>query len=221
MTTVLDTVVAALRKINVVAHDEPATGEQTDNGVLALGRLLRSWSNRKIAIFQTAGVEIVLTTAGSYALSPPPARIRSVRLRRSGTDTPLREMTRQEWDDISVKTSTGLPNGWYLDRQATAATLHVWPRLAIASGQTLQLTVERGFGEIGQHDVLPVLPEWEDAVVYNLADRLSDDYEVNNARVTDRASVLLEEALAADREGSVFFGDDCGYYDGWGSPCRG
>lgn len=221
MTTVRETVLAALRKINVVAHDEPATGEQTANGVAALGRLLRSWSNRKIAVFQTASVAVTLTTAGEYALTPPPARIRSVLLRRSGVDTPLREMSRQEWDDISVKTSTGLPNCWYLDRQAATATLHVWPRLAVAAGQTLQLTVERGFGEIDQRDDLPVLPEWEDAVVYNLADRLSDDYEISNSRVTERAAMLLEEALAADREGSVFFGDDCGYYDGWGFPCRG
>ena len=48
----------------------------------------------------------------------------------------------------------------------------------------------------------------------------SDDYEISNGRVTERAAVLLEEALAADREGSVFFGDDYGY-DGWGFPCRG
>lgn len=220
MTTCREAVIAALHKINVVDQEDPATGPQTDSGVAALGRLLRSWSNRKIAIFQTASLAVTLTTAGEYTLTPPPARIHSVRLRRSGTDTPIREMSRQEWDDISVKTSTGLPNGWYLDRQAASATLHVWPRLAVAAGQTLQITYERGFGTLDQHDDLPVLPEWEDAVVYNLADRLSDDYEISNGRVTERAAILLAEALAADREGSAFFGDDYGY-DGWGFPCRG
>lgn len=207
-----DMVTAALRKIGVVAGDEPSTADQVANGVTALTLMLRSWSNARIAVFQTSEAAVTLTTAASYALSSRPTRVLGVRLRRSGIDLPMQEMTRQEYDDMPLKTSAGTPTCWYLDRQPTAATIYVWPVLASADGETLRITYERAFSSLAQGDEVPILPEWEEAAVYCLADRLSDDYTVDVPKVTARAAALYSDALAADREGSVFFcGDEYRY----------
>lgn len=203
-----DAALAALRKIGVVARDEPAEPHDVTEAVVALGAMLRSWSNRRIAVFQTAEQSVALTMATGYALSPVPMRIHGIRLRRNDVDLPMVEMTRQEYDDLPLKTATGTPTTWYADRQRDAMTVHVWPAPAVG-GATLRITYERGFGDISLRDDVPVLPEWDEAVIYNLADRLSDDYERQNEKVTARAEALLADALAADREGSVFFAGPC------------
>lgn len=200
-----DVVVAALRKIGVVAEDDPATAAQIELGVEQLGLMLQTWSNRQIAIFQTSEMAVTLTTAGSYVLSPIPVRIHGARLRRNGIDTPMQPLTRREYDNLPLKTSTGLPTTYYLDVQSDTATLYIWPLLAAAAGETLRLTYERRFAELDQSDTVPVLPEWTQAVIYNLGDILSDDFEVDVPKVTARADMMLRDALAVDREGSVFF----------------
>ena len=58
-----DAALAALRKIGVVARDEPAEPHDGTEAVVALGAMLRSWSTRRLAVFQTAEQPVALTMA--------------------------------------------------------------------------------------------------------------------------------------------------------------
>jgi hypothetical protein len=199
----------ALRKIGVVAFDEPMTADQSASGLRAWNRLLKSWQNRGYNLWAVDSQTVTLTTAASYTLSPVrPMRILNARLVRNGIETPMTPMTRQEYDAMPVKASTGLPTQFYYDRQREAAVFYIWPVLAVAGGETIKITFEREAEDQTDINAAPDIPgEWWEAAVYGLAARMADDYSRNVPNVIARAEEELRLALADDREESVFFGD--------------
>jgi hypothetical protein len=199
-------VTAALRKIGVVAADEPASGDAITEGIAALNRLLKSLQNRGVNLWATSAQTVTLTTAAAQTLDPVrPMQILSCRFKRNGVEMPMIEMTRGEYDRLPVKTTQGTPTQFYYDRQRAAAVLYIWPVLATAAGETLEITYTRELEDETADAQVDVPSEWYDAIVYGLADRLADDYGVNAPKVTMRAEREINTALAFDREGSVFF----------------
>jgi len=199
----------ALRKIGVVAQDEVANGDQIQVALRQLSRMLKAWQSKGYMLWTVASMSVPLTTAASYALTPArPVKVQSVRLKRGGIETPMMEMNRDEYDTLPQKASTGLPTQWYYDRQREAGTLYVWPVLAAANGETLQVTYVRELADVVADAELDAPSEWWEAIVYGLAARLADDYERNVPNVIALAQIELRDAMAGDREGSVYFVGD-------------
>lgn len=207
--TTRDLVEDALRKIGVVAIDDPMTADESAHALRALDRLMKSWQNREYSLWLNATQTLTLTTSASYTLSPVrPLRILNARLVRSGIETPMQELTREEYDDLPLKSATGVPTTFYYDRQREASLFYVWPVLAAANGETIKIAYEREFEDQTDLTAVPDVPgEWWDAVVYGLAARLADDYGKNVPNVVARAEEELRLALSADREGSIYFGE--------------
>jgi len=196
----------ALRKIGVVALDQTATADEMETARRGLSRMLKAWQNRGHNLWAVSSMSVTLTTAASYALTPArPLAVQSVRMRRSGIDLPMVEFTRDEYDTLPNKASTGMPTCFYYDRQKEAGTLYVWPVLSVAAGETLQITYVRELADVVLATAVDVPSEWYDAVVYGLAARLADDFSVNAPSVVGRAEEELRLALAYDRDGSVYF----------------
>jgi len=208
MTTVRDAIEDAYRLAGVVAEDEAMTADQAATGERALQRMLSSWQARGYNLFQYTRASVAATTSATYTLAFMPHRILNIRFKRDGIETPMEEITRNEYDSLPVKTSRGLPTTWYLDRQRDSATVYVWPLLAAASGETLEISYERPTAEIVTlNDDLDLPDEWEEAAIYNLAVRLGHKNIPVPLDVVRTAREMLELALADDREGSVYFHD--------------
>lgn len=197
----------AFRKLGVVAEDEDMTADQAETGKRALNRMLKAFQNHGANLWSYATQTVTLTTAASYTMAPArPVRINTVSFKTGDIETPMQELTREEYRTLPLKTATGIPTCFYYDRQREAALLYVWPVLSSASGQTLIVDYEREFEDVDLDDAVDVPGEWFDAVVYGLAARLADDYGADpGGKVMMRAERELELALAADREGSVWF----------------
>lgn len=210
--TVLELVTDALRIAGVVAVDLAASTEEVDIAVRELNRMVKSWQAAGHNLWTVSSQTVTLTTSASYTLNPArPIQIHNVRLNRSGREIPMWEMTREEYDTLPVKTSTGVPTSFYYDKQREAALLYVWPVLAAANGETLEITYNREVEDMASADEVDFPAEWYDAVVYGLADRMTFLFPADNANpmLASRASAAFEAALAGDREQSVFFGDAC------------
>lgn len=208
--TVQDIVTAALRKIGVADAVEPVAAHDMELGREQLDRMLKAWQNRGYNLWTYTAEPLTLTTAASYTLTTVrPLRILSARYKptAAGTETAMMPLSREEYDALPLKTATGTPTCYHYDRQAEAAKIYIWPVLAAATTQTIQLTIERETTDADDINNVVDLPgEWWDAAVYGLADRLMDDFGVGNRRnVTARAQQLLDEALAGDHEDSVYF----------------
>lgn len=206
--TVREVLESALRKIGVVAEDEPMTEDQANAALRAFNRMLKAWQNRGYNLWAVASQSVTLTTAASYTLNPVrPVEILSCRLKRSGFEMPMVRLTREDYDNLPVKTTQGTPTQFYYDRQREAAKLYIWPVLAAAAGETLEITYVREFEDMGINDAPDIPSEWYDAAVYGLAARLADDFRANPGNVVARAEEELRLALAGDREGSLWFRD--------------
>jgi hypothetical protein len=198
----------ALRKLNVVAYDESMDADQASNGARALNRMLKSWQNRGLNLWGVTAMSVAATTAASYTLTLRPLEILNIRYKNGTNELPMWQMTREEYDDLPNKSSTGTPTTFYFNRQRETATITVWPVLAVTGTATFEISYQREFEDVDL-DTAPDVPgEYWEAMVYGLAARLADDYSVDGRTVTARAEEELRLALAFDREGSLYFHGD-------------
>lgn len=205
--SVRDIVTAALRLARVTGIGEAASAEDAETARDVLDMMLKDWQNDGYHLWAKASGTLTLTTAATYTLSPVrPLRILSARLKRGGIEMPMQELTRDEYDNLPQKASTGVPTTFHYDRQREAARLYVWPVLAAANGEEIAYTYEREVEDITSlNQEIDIPGEWWSAVVYGLASRMGDIVPVLNPNVVARAELLLAKAGAFDREESVYF----------------
>lgn len=213
--TVLDIITSAARKAQVTGLRDTPEAEVAEEALTELDSMLKGWQNEGYHLWSYTNGSFALDgdPTAAYSIVPVrPLRILSMRYKASSTATeiPMQELTREEYDMLPNKSSTGTPTTFYYDRQREAAKLYVWPKLAAASGTaTLEYSYERELEDItATTETLDMPGEWWDAVVYNLAARLMETAPMaqQSPLVPQRAQMLLDKALANDTEGSVFFG---------------
>ncbi len=209
--TVREIVTAALKRAQITDISEAANADDAEVARSELNRMLKSWQNKGYNLWYKTGGSLALTTAASYTLSPVrPFRILSARFSDGTTERPMNSMTRDEYDDLPNKSTTGTPTQFYYDRQREAAVFYIWPALASASGETIEYTYERETEDIADlDDTLDAPGEWWDAITLNLSVRISEIFGVPPSQTTViRADQELMLALGSDREESVFIGPD-------------
>ena len=120
-----------------------------------------------------------------------------------GTDIPLSEMSQEEYEDLSIKTSDGAVNQFYYDRQRLSGDLFIWPQ---TSDETtfLNLWVQRPIEDFDAATDEPDYPqEWFLSLAYNLAKFSLTKYAPDQARtnlILGLAEEVLRDALASDTE---------------------
>lgn len=207
--TVSEIVTAALRKAGVVAVDESPSANESAVALSGLDRMLKAWQAYRFNLWTKTAMSVTATTATSYTLSPVrPLRILSCRWKNTGgTETPMQELTRDEYDRLPIKTTTGTPTTYYYDRQREAAKLYVWPVPSSVTTETLEITYEREIEDMSLASAVDVPGEWWNAVVYGLAAEIADEFGRDNPKIDARARIYLDLALSDDREEPVYFVD--------------
>jgi hypothetical protein len=207
--TVLDIITDALLDIEVGSMGQDPAGIITAHAVRHLNRIMKAWQLDDAApSFLKASQTLTLTTAASYTLNPErPVRILSARLKRSGIEIPMIRLSRDEYDQLPVKTTTGIPTQYYYDRQKEDALLYVWPVLSVAAGETVEITYEREFEDVAIGDNIDLPGEWWDVAVLQLASRLVHAYGSEGAKqsIPMRAEIALNKALGAAVDGESVY----------------
>lgn len=200
----------ALRRAQISDQAEAPDAIDLQTAIEELDMMLKAWQAEGNLLWTYTSGTLTLTTAASYTLSPArPLRILSARLKRSGIEIPMQEMTREEYDNLPDKDVTGFPTQFYYDRQRESALFYVWPVLSAANGETVEYTYERELEDVTDGaETLDMPGEWWEATMYGLAARLAEAYAKTGPLqwLGPRATTTLERALAWEREGSVFFG---------------
>lgn len=202
-----DLIEFSLRKLNVISAIQNAPAKDASVALRECNLMLKGLQMTAPNLWRQTFGNVTLTTASSYSITPRPFRIHEMRYRdTSGRDIPMYEMTREEYVELPLKSSTGIPTNYYVDYQRDAVTVYVWPVLASATTESLQFTYQRRFEDIDAlENDLDVPQESLETLGYMLADRLSETYSLDKPLVTKRAAMLLEELKAADREPYVRF----------------
>lgn len=207
--TAREIITEAFQTAKVIAAGETPTADELEDGERKLNLMLKSWGSKEHLWIKTEGTQALTATTASYAITGA-RRMLSVRRRTSSIDTPMNELSREEYYDLPTKSATGTPVSWYFDPQRSTRTLYIWPAAstAVAANTTLYFTYLRVIEDIDALENDPDVPqEWLEALIYNLAAKLalaygSDMYPVLRVE----AAQLLKDIEAQDQEPvSVYF----------------
>jgi hypothetical protein len=190
------------------SEGEAVSADMYERARRSANLLIKTWGAAEHLWTRTERSVALLASTASYALTPKPMRVLSVRRKvtSGGIETPLYEMSRQEYFDTPNKTSEGTPTAFYYDPQTTAGTLYLWPRpsTVVAAAQTLQLTYLRRMDDFDASSDDADLPqEWLQALCYALAAELALKYGVApdvRAEIGGRANALYAALKGWDNE---------------------
>lgn len=207
----------SLRKTNLLALGQSADNDMVDAALTELNVMCKEWMKyAQIWRLSEASLTPAANTATISMTASNPYRVLDCRFRNaSSRDTPMEEMTRQEYFAMPIKTTTGTPTTWFFDPQRTTNTLYIWPVLASVSTETIQATYQRRFEDVDDlSNEVDIAQEHLSTVGYNLAARLADNFGRSGGhidRIIQRAAMLFETMLDADRPEVIRFVPEARY----------
>lgn len=206
--TVQDLGTLALRKLFVVEGHEVPADEDAARALENTRMLLRTWAVNGIRLWLNEQQSVTLVAGqASYTLDPRTLEVFDAYRSQGNTDSPMRILTREEYNSLPNKTVTGQPYALWPDRRYNSTVITVYPVPQTGTTDTLSLGTKRQILDpvsLGENVEMP--PEWSEAIVYNLAVRMAPDFGVEpEPFVVSMAGQLYADLSGQDREGSVKF----------------
>lgn len=214
----------ALRVAGGVAQGDTATATQLTEAAEALNMLVKECQADGMPLWAIKQYNITLTSTSDYVIgvgatvnTPKPLKVVQAFLHNNTTsiDIPMRIITRDEYNRLGNKTSTGQPIQLWYEPQLSTGTLHLFP-VPDSYSQTncvVTLVYQRPFEDFDSSTDTPDFPqEWYNALKFGLADMLAPEYGLPiQARqdLTSRAKRHRETALGfGTEEGSLYLQAD-------------
>lgn len=220
-----DIIKRALRLIGVLAQGENPTTDQVTEAATALNSLVKAWQADGMPLWAIRTYNVPLTASvASYRIgvgqaipTPKPLKISQAynHSNVSNVDVPMRILTREEYNRLGNKTSSGMPIQVYYDPQREYGDLYVFPvpSATDATNNVITITYQRPFEDFDSSVDTPDFPqEWFDAVTYGLATRLAPEYGISipdRKTLWQEMTIIKQDALNFGlEEGSLYFGVD-------------
>jgi hypothetical protein len=198
MSTPLDIINRALKKAGVLGVGQTAQAEDVNDAFDDMNDMIAGWNLRRWIVYNLVDTFITSTGAMSYSVGPGqafniprPDRIEAAFVRQyvgvQGTDYPLRLIeAHEDYNRITLKSLSTLPSHVFYDSGFPTGTLYFYP-VPTASIYELHITTKNvlsKFTSLTQAIILP--PEYNDALLYNLAVRLRISYQLGADQSIDR-----------------------------------
>ncbi len=193
----------ALKMCGALGVGQTALAEDTNDTFTLLNMMLGQWSQKRWLVYHLIDVTAPISANGTITLgaggtinTPRPDRIEAAFARYaigSGPiDYPLEIIeSRADWNAIGLKGMTGLPSAVFYDSGYPLGTVYVFPQPAVL--YEIHLSLKQALPSFGNlSDDLNLPPEYEEAILYNLAVRLFPMYGLSpRADVVTLAKVSL------------------------------
>jgi len=208
-------ITGALRIVGAIAQGETPNATQLSEGSEALNMLVKAWQADGMPIWVTK--EYVLDmTANTNTYTPTTKLLKVIqawnRNSTSKVDIPMRIITRDEYNRLGNKSTTGNPIQVYHEPGLTTSTVKLFPTPAAidASASKIYLVYQKEYDDFDVGTNNPEFPhEYFDALKFGLANRLSFEYGVepnDRKQLLEQAMLLRADALSfGTEEGSMFF----------------
>lgn len=218
-----DIINRALRLLGVVAQGETPTTDQVTEAAVALNGLVKAWQAEGMPLWAIKSYNVPLTNGtSSYEIGlsktvniPKPLKVIQAYNHDtiSNVDIPMRIITRQEYNMLGNKTSSGNPIQVYYQPLSDYGVLNVFPvpTTEEATNNVITIHYQRPFEDFDVSTDNPDFPqEWYDAITYGLATRLAPEYglsSVDRKALWQEMTMIKQEALNFGlEEGSLYFG---------------
>jgi hypothetical protein len=229
LTTTRDGIITrALRIIGGVGQGETPPTAAVTEAAEALNDLVKEWQTDGMPLWclHTYGPLTLVSGQKAYEIgigatdltTVAPLKLLQAWKRNNNIDNPLVIATREEYNLMSDKSSTGSPSiVWYNPPGNLSATenkgtltVYVAPDSTAASNDTIYFTGTKPFADFDAADDVPDFPQyWYNALKWGLADQLAYEYGVGLAErsmISKKADKHKDKALeGGTEEGSLFF----------------
>lgn len=208
----------ALRICGVTAPGETPTTAMYNGASEALNMIAKAWQSDGMPLWAISEYTITLTAdTSSYTISPKLLKVTQALNRNVDTniDIPMRIVTRDEYNRLGNKTTSGNPIIVWCNPNLDDTTVKLYPTPTSVeeASNTIILTYQKEFSDFDASADTPEFPkEYYDALKFALASRLSYEYGVDiqdRKQLFEQAMILKNEALSfGTEEGSMYFGVD-------------
>lgn len=188
MSTWADLFQLALLTTGVIGQGQTASAEDISNCKRFTNQLLSQWQRKRWLVYHLIDVHIPTTGALSYSVgpggdfdTPRPDRIEAAFFRQITSTQPVDYMlqiieAREDYDRIILKTMGTWPSLLFYDSAYPLGYVYVWP-VPQSGAFELHLSLKQTLGQVGDiTDDIELPPEYEAAILYNLAARLRPAY---------------------------------------------
>lgn len=223
-------VTSALRLQGYIQQGDTPSATVMTNMVQALNIFIKAWSSRGLKVWRVNERTIPLTLdQRSMTIGPDitadvnanrPLRIEECFIRYNvASDTPtdvsLQELSRNEYQMLGNKFTTGTPNSYFYDQKIPLGVLYwyVVPNQQVEDDMEIHIFSRELIEDVAdEDDELNFPQEWFQALRWGLADETSLDNQIPETvadRIAERALRLKNEMEDWDREyTSVYFQPD-------------
>lgn len=215
-------IAGALRLVGAVAQGETPTATQVTEAAEALNLMVKAWEADGMPLWGLEEYDMTLTATGVYRIGsgqtidiPKPLRVIQAWNTTGNIDTPMRILTKSEYNMLGNKQSVGTPIQCYYDPQLNYGDLHLFPipDATVATNYTVSFIYQRPFEDFVTSTDNPDFPqEWLEALKYGLAVRLAPEYGLpieQRQALRAEAKEIKDVALGmGTEEGSLYFTRD-------------
>lgn len=202
-------ITGALRLLSAIQSAETPPAEEYEDARAALNGVVHAWQANQIHVWtQTTYTIPLIASKAQYRIGigapdvgtqPRPLRISNGRLVLGQVETPLIEMSRLDYANLSGKTlPTGPPTQWFYDPQVPFGILTLDPApdiTTVANGGTVVLVGLRPMQSFDtQRNTADVPQEWISALRFALAVELAPEYDCPKDRF-EIIKTLADEKL--------------------------
>jgi len=225
----------ALSKLGVLEIGDTPSADLTANAAMTLNLLIKQLSTEGLKLWKVSEIIVPLTSgqtsyilggsnstlmydtqAPTVAITDKPLKCIQGFYRNNQSsppvDTPLMLVSKQEYNVLGSKASTGTANTIFYDVKATNGILYVYltPDINAQTNLEMHLVVQLPLNDLTAATGTPDFPnEWMNCLVWSLADEMALQYGVPmNARteINQRAAMYREKLSDWDVEAtSTFF----------------
>ena len=234
-----DQVIAkALRLLGILEIGDTPDADTVTNAAMSLNLFIKQMSTDGLKLWKNSELIIPLTLnktvytlggatsdlmydtqAPSVAITDKPLKAIQGFYRNQEVspyiDTPVLLLSKQEYNTLGSKYSTGTTNSIFYDVKKLNGLLYVYltPDLNTQTNLGLHLVAQMPLADINAASDIPDFPnEWMNCLVWNLADQLALEYGVpmnHRQEISQRASIYKEHLSDWDVDNySTFFAPD-------------
>jgi hypothetical protein len=194
----------AYNRLGIAQEGEAMTPKMYNDGLEELNLLIMQMNADPHLWIMVEGSLTLVADQAAYVVSPRALRVWNSRYRLNGIDVPMTKFSRQEYLDQPNKlVSPSIPVNYYFDPQVDTGTLYLWPAPSaqtVALGYTIHYDYYRFIEiQVATNDTLDIPQQWQQAVIWNLANNLETQYPVNDARLAQKVALQAAASYAAIR----------------------
>lgn len=214
MTTPVALINLALKQVGVLGVGQTASAEDISDAFMMLNMMLSQWSVKRNVVHQIADIACQSTGAQTYTVGPGgdfntsrPTKLIGVYFRQVNTpggyansvDTPVDLLqSMSDYSRIATKNIASMPCSAYYDPQYPLGVLHLWP-VSIPQYELHILALMPLAQFATAYDDINLPPEYQEALMYNLAGRLYPLYGMAvNTTVVALAAASLQTVRMAN-----------------------